>query len=212
MQGYKKQSPIRFPDSPLKTERRQGWEVALTYAGDDASLVIIDLSHITKWELYGRGLEGQQVGPAAIPHIAGQVNLSAGLAVCLCRPSVALIWQLADEFSWTLPVGVKLTEITDNYALVALIGADGPRVMEKIADLDLFLPAEQTVRFVQGPILDGASQVMILSSPDSSTGLLLAVCRGAGQSIVDAILDAGGEFGLQPAGEQVFKTWLRGQV
>ena len=84
--------------------------------------------------------------------------------------------------------------------------------MEKIADLDLFLPAEQTVRFVQGPILDGASQVMILSSPDSSTGLLLAVCRGAGQSIVDAILDAGGEFGLQPAGEQVFKTWLRGQV
>jgi hypothetical protein len=60
--------------------------------------------------------------------------------------------------------------------------------------------------------MERASQVMILSSPDSITGQLLAQCPGAGQSIVDAILDAGGEFGVQPAGEQVFKTWLRGQV
>ena len=211
MKDYKRQSPIRFADPPVKTELRQGWEVALTYAGDDASLVVIDLSHITKWELYARGLEGQPVGPAAIPRIAGQVGLSAGVAVCLCRPSVALIWQLADEFSWTLPPGAELTDVTDSYALVALVGEKGPQVMEKITDLDLVLSAGQTARLVQGPILDAASRVMILSASDFPPALLLSVCRGAGQSVVDAIMDAGAEFGLQPAGEAVFRKWLRNQ-
>jgi glycine cleavage system aminomethyltransferase T len=84
--------------------------------------------------------------------------------------------------------------------------------MEKITDLDLVLPAEQTACLVQGPVLDGPCQVMILSAAGSSTGLLLAVSRGSGQSVVDAILDAGGKFGPQPAGEEVFKKWLRNRV
>ncbi len=212
MQGYKKQSPTRFPKRPSKTEYRNGWEVALAYGNDCAPLVVIDLSHISKWEIYDRQLEGRTLGPVTIPPAPGEVILTPGLAVCLCRPSVALIWQLADEFSWDLPTGATFTEVTDGYALIALIGDDGPRVMEKITDLDLVLAAGQTARLIQGPVLDGACRIMFFSKPDSSTGLLLAVSRGAGQSVVDAILDAGAEFGLQPAGEEVFKKWLRKQI
>lgn len=207
MQGYRKQSPIRFPARAVKTELRGSWEVALAYPDDDGPLVIVDLSHIAKWELYARGLEGQLIGPAAIPRTPGQVTWSAGLTVSLCRPSVALIWQLDDGASWDLPAGTALTEVTDSTALMALIGDDAPRIFEKITDLDLTLAAKQTVRFIQGPVLDAPAQVMVVSELDSSMGVLLAVSRGSGQSVADVLLDAGAEFGLQPAGEERFKKW-----
>ena len=207
MQGYRKQSPIHFPVRAVKTELRRGWEVARAYPDDDSPLVIVDLSHIAKWELYGRGLEGQEVGPATIPRIPGQATLAAGLVVNLCRPAVALIWQLSDDVSWDLPAGAALTEVTDSFALVALIGDDVPRVFEKVSDLDLKLPAKQNACFLQGPVLDAPAQVLVVSETDSSVGLLLAVSRGSGQSVVDVLLDAGAEFGLRPAGEERFKKW-----
>jgi hypothetical protein len=208
MQNYKRRSPLRFAVPPAKTAARRGWEVALSFPGDDGTPVVVDLSHAGKWELYARGLEGRQVGPAVIPATPGQVTLTADLAVSLCRPSVALIWQLSENALPALPAGVDCTEITDGIALMALIGEDVLRVFEKVSDLDLALPADQTVGFVQGPVLDTPAQAMVLSDQDTVPGVLLAVARGYGQSVLESLMDAGAQFGLQPAGEQRFQKWL----
>jgi len=208
MQNYKRRSPLRFAVPPAKTSSRRGWEVALSFPGDEGTPVVVDLSHAGKWELYARELEGRQVGPAVIPATPGQVALTAGLAVSLCRPSVALVWQLSENASPVLPADVDYTEITDGVALMALIGEDVPRVLEKVSDLDLALPAEQTVGLVQGPVLDTPAQVMVVSDRNATPGVLLAVSRGYGQSVLEALMDAGAQFGLQPAGEQRFQEWL----
>jgi hypothetical protein len=48
---------------------------------------------------------------------------------------------------------------------------------------------------------------MLEKSPDSS-GILFTCSRGYAQSMVHAVVDAGEEFGLRPAGESAFSRWL----
>jgi hypothetical protein len=49
---------------------------------------------------------------------------------------------------------------------------------------------------------------MIFSTAGCKKGMLITVARGSGQSIVDAILDAGAGFELKSAGERAFNRWL----
>jgi glycine cleavage system aminomethyltransferase T len=48
---------------------------------------------------------------------------------------------------------------------------------------------------------------MLASSQDRS-GILLTCSRGYARDMVHAILDAGAEFGIRPAGENTFNRWL----
>jgi glycine cleavage system aminomethyltransferase T len=43
---------------------------------------------------------------------------------------------------------------------------------------------------------------------DGAGGFVMTCSRGYAQSMVHAILDAGAEFGLRPAGEKRFDQWL----
>ena len=45
---------------------------------------------------------------------------------------------------------------------------------------------------------------------DHSCGFLLSCSRGYGDGMVGAILEAGAEFGLRPAGESRFDKWITG--
>jgi hypothetical protein len=208
MRGHKKQSPIHFPKHPIKTEDRNGFEVACSYGNDDFPLVVIDLSHIPKWEIYDRQLAGKSLGSIAFPQTPGQVTCAAGSAVSLIRPSVAHLWKL-DGCADDKLGDITSIEITDGYALIALIGKLGPRVMEKITDLDLKLSPDPDVHLVQGPILGVLSKVMVFSSSGGGTGIFIAIPRGSGQSVAEALLDAGSSLGMQPAGQAVFDRWLQ---
>ena len=56
-------------------------------------------------------------------------------------------------------------------------------------------------------------QIVTLEKSEGFDGGFLLTCsRGYAQSMVHAILDAGAEFGLQPAGETKFSDWLSGLV
>lgn len=208
MKSYRRLSPISVPFVPETTEERDGWKIVLSHRHEDPSLAIIDLSHIRKWEIYGPRLHEQMLDSLYIPRIPGQISLSKDMAVALCRPSVALAWQF--NYSAFTPSGTATyADVTDGYALLALIGDDGPRIMEKITNVDLALASNQHARLIQGPFLDIPAKIMVFSMGDCNKGMLIGVARGFGQSVVDVILDAGIEFGLKPAGEKVFERWFK---
>ena len=208
MKNYKKLSPISIPFAPETTIERDGWEIALTYRDEDPSLAIIDLSHIRKWEIYAHTLSPQSLSTLQIPDRPGEISLNNEVLIALCRPSVALAFQFGDS-PFTSSGTTTYTELTDGYALLALIGNDGPRIMEKITDLDLTLTSSQHARFIQGPLLGTPVKIMVFSIGDCDTGMLISIARGFGQATVNAILDAGIEFGLKPAGEKVFERWFQ---
>jgi hypothetical protein len=207
MEGYQKLSPVRLPGTIETRIQRDGWEIALSYNQEDSPLTIIDLSHFSKWEIYDPELPGQSLGPLHVPNRTGEVVLTAEIIVGLCRPSVALVFK-CDHSGDELLSEANYADVTDGYALLALIGDDGPLAMEKITDLDLTSRSRQHAHLVQGPLLDAPSKIMVFSTAGCKTGMLIAVDRGSGQSIVDAIVDAGTEFELKSAGERAFNRWL----
>ena len=207
MEGYQKLSPVRLPGTIEKSMQRDGWEIALRYSQEDSPLTIIDLSHLSKWEIYAPELSGRSLGPIHVPNRTGEVVLTTKVIVGLCRPSVALA-IMCDHSGDDLLNEVNYADVTDGYALLALIGDDGPLTMEKITDLDLASRSGRYARLVQGPLLGAPSKIMIFSTAGCKKGMLITVARGSGQSIVDAILDAGAGFELKSAGERAFNRWL----
>jgi hypothetical protein len=52
-------------------------------------------------------------------------------------------------------------------------------------------------------------QIVVLEkSADGGGGFLLTCSRGYGDSMLHAVLEAGAEFGLRPAGEKRFSGWI----
>jgi hypothetical protein len=207
MEGYQRLSPVRLPGTIEKSIQRDGWEIALRYSQEDSPLTIIDLSHLSKWEIYAPELSGQSLGPIHVPNRTGEVFLTTRGIVGLCRPSVALAFK-CDNSGDELLNEAKHADVTDGYALLALIGDDGPSTMEKITGLDLSSRLGRHAHLVQGPLLGTPAKIMVFSTSGCKKGMLIAVARGSGQSIVDAILDAGAEFKLKSAGERAFNRWL----
>jgi glycine cleavage system aminomethyltransferase T len=94
---------------------------------------------------------------------------------------------------------------------VALFGPKAFFVAEKLTDLDLMDPAKTAPFLLQGPFCHVPCQIVTLEkSADGAGGFLLTCSRGYGDSMVHAVLEAGAEFGLRPAGENRFNGWIQG--
>jgi glycine cleavage system aminomethyltransferase T len=102
-----------------------------------------------------------------------------------------------------------LTEITDAFALVGLYGPACASVMEKISSLDLTRPDQKAPYLLQGPVLGVPAKVIAIAPASGLQAFLVACARGYGQDLVAALLDAGEEFGLRPAGEDAFLNGIR---
>jgi glycine cleavage system aminomethyltransferase T len=93
---------------------------------------------------------------------------------------------------------------------LALFGPNAFLVAEKLTNLDFMDPTKEAPFLLQGPFCHVPCQIVILGkSSDGSGGFLLTCSRGYGDSMVGAILKAGSEFGLRPAGENRFEDWIQ---
>jgi hypothetical protein len=107
-----------------------------------------------------------------------------------------------------LPEGSAFTDVTDAFALMALLGKEVFSMMESISPLDL---SSRTRPFlVQGPVFRIPCKISVLNEKLDHTALLVACARGYGQSMAEAILQAAEPWGLRPGGETVFSDWLKG--
>jgi glycine cleavage system aminomethyltransferase T len=111
----------------------------------------------------------------------------------------------------SLPEFAGYTDVSEVSLLVALFGPRAFRVAEKLTNLDLMDPVKKAPFLLQGPFCHVPCQIMALEkTSDGSGGFLLTCSRGYGDSMVGAILEAGAEFGLKPAGEDRFTAWVGG--
>ncbi len=207
MERLIRRSPITFTPVPARKEVRNDWEVVLEYEGETTGPCLVDLSHMGKWDVQGESLSILQPAGLVIPKDAEQCTLTENFLVNLIKWNWATIWHFSEEmpdFADEYP----FTNVTEAYALQALLGEEAFSIMEKVTDLDLQARMRKSPFMVMGPVLHVRSQVVVLSGKKEKTAVLVACPRGYGQSMAQAFLDAGKEWGLIPGGEDGFMRRL----
>ena len=210
MDGWIRRSPVVFNRRPLKSEKRDHWEVPLCYEEEGPGPFLVDLSHVEKWDVQDHALHNIQPGGRDIPESPGACFLHEGMLITRLNGTQGQCWALGGEhhaFGETMP----FTDITEALALFALIGRDILAVMEGVTSLDLASPLLAQPCLFQGPVLRVPSQVVVLGENGHGSCVLVACSRGYGQSMADALLEAGRGIGLSPAGEKAFSTWLQNE-
>jgi hypothetical protein len=186
MSLIRRYSPVSFEKKAIQTEQRGGWDIVLKYEDEGNGPYLVDMSHITKWDIQDERIARLQPMGIIIPEAPGACIYDKGILISRSNQTQAVACHLVGNDS-VLPDDPAYTDITEGYALLALIGKDVFSIMEKITALDLQPPRTASIFLVQGPILHVPSRVSVLADD----ALLIAFSRGYGHSVVEAILDAG---------------------
>ncbi len=208
MEFHRRCSPVKFTKPAAQTQMRNGWEIVLNYSDEGAGPFLIDLSHVGKWDVQGENLSRIRPAGMDIPQHSGRCEFKDGSLINLVKWNWAVIWCFSEDDS-TFSYEWAYTDVTEAYALLALIGKEVFCIMEKVTSLDL-LSAEKTPPFLLlGPVHHVRSQVVVLERNGTGSAVLVACARGYGQSMAQVLLDAGNEYGVAPGGENVFTEWLK---
>jgi len=210
MTEIKRESPVRFKSNSKKTEMRNNWTVALDYDDEGQGPWIVDLAHKTRWDLQNSKIGEAVVNDVAVPTHPGECTMADGLLINRMNGTQASIYHLG-AVAPALPDYAGFTDVSESTVFVALFGPKTFRVAEKLTSLDFLDPNKQAPFLLQGPFCHVPCQIVTLEkSADGSGGFLLTCSRGYGDSMIHAIMEAGAEFGLRPAGENRFGSWIQG--
>ena len=200
-----RRSPVHLPGRPEQAETRDGWTVVLRYADEGEGPWVVDLSHCRRWDIQGAELEAAAPKGIVLPPAPGAVEITASGIVGRTGMRQAFLWSFGEGVP---AVGPGCTETTESAACLALLGRDVLQITEKLTSLDLGNPAFKAPFLRLGPFAHVSGQVVVLSSDPVAAAVLVACSRGFGHDLVHTVLHAGEEFGLRPAGESRFKTFL----
>ncbi len=207
MENIIRRSSVSFDAHPAKTEMRANWNVVLEYDAEDSGPYIVDLSHRTRWDLQDGDIAKVRPCGIPIPDNPGQCVLNKGVLINRMNRTQASIWHLMGEKPDD-PEGPAFTEVTDVTVFLALIGKEIFSIAEKLTALDFLNPVKETPFLLQGPFCHVPCQIVTLAKTTDRCGILMTCSRGYAGSMIAAILEAGEEFGLRPAGENAFTGWL----
>jgi hypothetical protein len=119
----------------------------------------------------------------------------------------ASIWHLSGEMP-NVPDDSAFTDVIDATVFLALLGGDIFSITEKLTSLDFLDPIKKAPFLLQGPFSHVPCQIVTLEKNSDKSGILMTCSRGYAHDMVAAILSAGEEFELRPAGERAFADWL----
>ncbi len=209
MTNIERRSPVHFKGSVKKSEVRDNWTVALAYEDEGQGLFLVDLSHKTRWDLQDKNLSQCKPLGKEIPEFPGTCLLKEGVLINRMNRTQSAIWHLLNATP-SLPAESGYTDVTDAMLCLALFGPNALAVVEKLCALDFLDPRKQPPFLQQGPFSHIPCQLVLMEKGlGFDGGLLIACSRGYSKSMVHAILSAGEEFGLRPAGENAFNDWVR---
>jgi hypothetical protein len=200
----KRYSPASFEGNPAQTVMRNGWEVVLAYQEEGAGPLMVDLSHISKWDIQAADLSQIQLQGANIPEVPGACVLRNRMLISRMNQTQASVWHLSHK-DLQIPDESAYTDITEGLSLLGFLGQEIFSIMEKITALDLQSPQKQPPFLLQGPVLNIPCQVVVLGKD----ALVIGFSRGYAQSAVEAIFEAGQQWGIQPAGELAFSGYIQ---
>jgi hypothetical protein len=202
-----RRSAVSFAAAAAKTEERDNWSVVLEYEDQGAGPYVVDLSHRARWDMQDAEIGGIQSLGIQIPDIPGQCVLDKGFLVNRMNRTQASVWHLSGETP-AFPDDIAFTDITDSTVFLAVFGQDLFAILEKLTSLDFLDPSRKTPFLLQGPFSHVPCQIVFLEKSAGRSGILMTCSRGYARDMVGAIIEAGAEFKLRPAGEQAFSSWL----
>jgi hypothetical protein len=210
MAEIKRESPVRFNTSPKKSETRDNWAVALEYDDEGQGPWLVDLAHKTRWDLQDGNVGELTVNDTPVPAEPGACTLADGVLLNRMNRTQVSIYHLGASAP-EMPQDSGYTDVSESTVFVALFGPQAFLVAEKLSNLDFLEPAKPAPFLLQGPFCHVPCQIVTLEKgADGSGGFVLTCSRGYGDSMIHAILEAGAEFGLRPAGENRFNDWIQG--
>jgi len=207
MQSIVRRSPVVFDRTAAKKVLRDHWEIVLVYKDEGAGPQLVDLSHRPRWDIQDGKLDRCRPWQASVPRAAGRCTFENGLLISRMNRTQACIWHLAGGRP-DVPDDPAYTETTDAGVFLALLGEDIFAVAEKLSALDFRDPSRRPPFLLQGPFCHVPCQIVVMERSAERAGLLLTCSRGYARDMVNAVLDAGQPFGLQPAGEASFSNWI----
>ncbi len=207
MTDVKRSSPISFPAKPAATEDRLGWNVVLEYEGEGGGPWLVDLSHCQKWDLQDSIISEFHPFGLPVPDAPGKSIFLDGTLVNRMNQTQVSIWRLRGS-PFEAEEGPGYTETTDGQILLALLGKNIFEITEKLTSLNFAERDRPIPCLVQGPFSHVPCQIVVLDRSGLDGALFLACSRGYAHDMVHALLGAGKEFGLSPAGENVFTKLL----
>ena len=202
-----RRSAVSFDAAPAKTEERDNWSVVLEYEDEGAGPYVVDLSHRSRWDLQDAEIGGVQTMGIRVPDKPGQCVFENGFLINRMNRTQASAWHLSGETP-ALPDDPAFTDITDSTVFLAVFGQDLFAILEKLSALDFLDSSRQTPFLLQGPFSHLPCQIVTLDKTPGRSAILMTCSRGYARDMVGAILEAGMEFKLRPAGEQAFSSWL----
>ena len=209
MVELKRQSAARFEATAAETETRDNWTVALEYENEGDGPWISDLSHKARWDLQDRFIDKLAPCDISVPSAPGACVLKDGVLINRMNKTQASVWHLGVEPS-EFPEHPGYTDVTEATVFIALFGPNVFRTAEKLSALDFMDPFKSAPFLLQGPFCRIPCQAVALERNNDGSGTLLLTCsRGYAQSMVDAILSSGAEFGLSPSGERRFARYVK---
>ena len=204
-----RQSAVSFDAIAVNTEERDGWSVVMEYEEEGPGPHVVDLSHRPRWDLQDAGIDGIQSLGNPIPNAFGQCIFEKGFLINRMNRTQASVWHLTGATS-ALPDEPAFTDVTDATVFLAIFGQNLFAILEKLSALDFLDPAREAPFLLQGPFSHVPCQIVTLDNKSARPGILMTCSRGYARDMVDAILEAGAEFELRPAGEMAFSEWLAG--
>lgn len=208
MEEIKRYSPVAFKATPLKSEQRDNWNVVLEYQGEGESPFLVDLSHRTRLDLQSSDLVSKKPFGITIPDVPCQAVFEKGILVNRMNRTQTSLYHL-DGDAPDMPSEPEYTDVTENTVFVALIGEAVFSICEKLTALDFMAPEKVVPFLYQGPFSHVPCQIVTLNRDAEKSGVVLTCSRGYGKDMIHAILGAGVEFGLRPAGESRFTQWIQ---
>jgi len=202
-----RQSAVSFDAAPAKSEVSGNWSVVLEYEDEGEGPYVVDLSHRPRWDLQDAEIGGVLSLGIRVPDKPGQCVFEKGLLINRMNRTQASVWHLSGETP-AVPDDPAFTDTTDSTVFLAVFGQDLFAILEKLTALDFLDSSRQTPFLLQGPFSHVPCQIVTLDNTPGKPGVLMTCSRGYARDMVGAILKAGAEFKLRPAGEQAFSDWL----
>ncbi len=207
MKDIKRYSAVEFKATPLKNQKRGDWDVVLEYHGEGEGPWLVDLSHRTRLDLQSSDLATKKPFGITIPETPCRSVLEKGMLLNRMNRIQTSIYHLDGE-TIDIPEEKEYTDVTEATIFVAIFGSRVFSVCEKLSNLDFAGENKQTPFLFQGPFSHVPCQIVTLSREAEKSGVVLTCSRGYGKHMIDGILHAGEEFGLTPAGEARFTSWI----
>lgn len=202
----KRKSPLEMGLAPERILEKDGWEIALGYVGEmrHNACFVADLSHVPKWTLQGPDLDTLRPAGMDVPAKVRAAVVSNGTFLVRLGPCEARLMMLGPDQPQMSGFGV--TDVTEAYASLAIVGPACYALLSMLSKVDLARDLVPSAALA--PVEDVTCLIAQLRGQGEVPGLVISCARGYGPFLVEAVVDAGREYGIQPAGWDRFESWM----